>query len=316
MSFVVDGFARHLVATGAIAVVASRRAVVCARGASRGRVGLFGNAADGSATDRDFGRSSDGCGRSDGSGFGIGRSETFRSDLGFLEGHLRLSELRVGSAFGSRRAVRLRRGSGATGSSSASGNGGDLSGRSDNDGVLRGSGIRRGASRHGAPADLPDFREAFVMDEVGLEIVKREKVVDAHARPESSREEELSIGGPFVLGGGERLSRSKLGERDSVPNVKVAGKLSKTTAHENATLRTPNNLVARFGTEVTKRLALAVVKSSLGGILAVSDGKVVSLGIPTHVVDGALLIGSNIAFTLAISRQVVKVSVSVVVVGT
>lgn len=308
-----------LVATGARAIVVAagrRSVVVVARCATRGRVGLLRDTADGSAANGNLRRCSDGGRSSDSRGFGVGRRETFRRDFGFLQRHLRLSELRVGSTLGSRRTVGLRRGSGATRSSSARGEGGDLSGRRNDDGILGRSGVGRGTARHGTPSDLPDFREALVMDEVGLEVVEREKVVDAHAGPEGGREQEFSVGGPFVMSRSEGLSRAELGQRDSVPDVKVAGKLTKAAAHEHATLRTPDKLVARLGTEVTKSLALAIVEGSFGRIFAVSDRKIVSLGVPTHVVDGALLISSNVALSLTVSRQVVEVGVSIVVVGT
>ena len=154
-----------------------------------------------------------------------------------------------------------------------------------------------------------------MMDEIGLEIVEGEEVVDAHAGPEGSREEESAIRGPLVVARGEGLSGAEFGERDSVPDVKVAGKLAKSTTHENSALRTPDDFVARFSAKMAKCLAFAIIESRFGGILTISHSKVIALGVPANVVNGTLFISSDITLTLSISRQIVEIGVTVVVVG-
>lgn len=106
------------VASRARAVVVAIAVVASTSRCSSGRVGLSRNATDGCAANRDFGwsRSSN---RDGGGRLGIGRSEALRSDLGLLEGHLRLRELRVGSALGVRRAIGFGRSSGAASSRGA-----------------------------------------------------------------------------------------------------------------------------------------------------------------------------------------------------
>ena len=153
-------------------------------------------------------------------------------------------------------------------------------------------------------------------EEVGGEVVDGEEVVDSHARPQRCSEQEFAVRRPLVMCRGEGLCTSELGERYSVPDVEVSRQLSKTSAHQYASLWTPNQLISRLGAQVSQCLAFAIVERGLGGILAIRHRKVIALRIPLHIVNRALLIRHHIRLALAIGRKIVEVRIAVVVVRT
>lgn len=140
---------------------------------------------------------------------------------------------------------------------------------------------------------------------IGFEVVKREEIVYSHARPQGCREQIFSIWGPFVQGRREGLRRTQFGERDSVPDVEIARQLSKASTHQHSPLRTPHQLISRLCSQMTQCLALAIVQGGFAWILAISHSKIISLRIPSHIMDRAWLICHHITLSFTIRWQII-----------